>query len=78
MAYLAGEARFSPQLMPRIKAMLVSDIDRVGGCGIKIHPDFWYANLYHWLFGDTHLWRGNVGIPFPLPKFPYPQNANQR
>jgi Protein of unknown function (DUF3800) len=74
-AYVAGEQRFSPQLMPAIQPLLANSA-RVGGIGIKIHPDFWYANLYHWLFGDTHFWRGNVGHPYPLLTHPFARNAS--
>jgi hypothetical protein len=28
---------------------------------IKLHPDGAYLNLYHWLFGDSHDWRGKPG-----------------
>jgi hypothetical protein len=77
-AYVGGEPRFSPELMAVIRPMLATNGDRVGGIGIKIHPDFWYANLYHWLFGDTHLWRGNIGHPFPLPSHPYRRTPNER
>lgn len=77
-AYVAGESRFSPQLIPAIRPLLARDGDRIGGFGIKIHPDFWYANLYHWLFGDTHFWRGNTGHQFPLATHPYSRSPIQR
>ena len=77
-AFVAGEQRFSPQLMTAIQPLLATNGSRVGGIGLKIHPDFWYANLYHWLFGDTHFWRGSIGHPFPLLARPYPRNATQR
>jgi hypothetical protein len=76
--YVAGESRFSPNLMPVIRPMLATNGERVGGFGIKIHPDFWYANLYHWLFGDNYFWRGNWGRPFPLPSHPYHRSAEER
>jgi hypothetical protein len=75
MAYLSGEGRFSPELMPAIKPMLAGEPGRVGGFGIKIHPIYWYLNLYHWLFDDTHLWRGNWGTPLPVTNLPYARNA---
>jgi hypothetical protein len=43
----------------------------VGGCGVKLHPDYKYRNLYGWLFGDTHFWKGNNGHPLPLEGRPY-------
>lgn len=77
-AFVAGENRYSTQLIPAIRPLLATNAHRVGGFGIKIHPDFWYANLYHWLFGDSHFWRGNVGHPFPLLTHPYPRDENER
>ncbi len=66
LAFVAGESHFSPRLFPHVKALLEADKDRIGGVGLKIHPDGRYANLYHWLLGDSHFWRGGVGHPFPL------------
>jgi hypothetical protein len=77
-SYVAGETRFARQIVPLIRPLLATDVGRVGGVGIKIHPDFWYANLYHWLFGDVDFWRGNVGRGYPLLGHPYAQNANER
>jgi hypothetical protein len=78
MAYLSGESRYAPPIMDAIRPTLATSTDRVGGVGIKIHPDFWYVNLYHWLFGDAYLVRGNIGHPLPLPNFPYARNADDR
>jgi hypothetical protein len=78
-SYVAGEAKFSPRLMPTVRPMLATDGQRIGGYGIKIHPDFWYANLYHWLFGDDLFWQeGCWGSPFPLPSRPYRRSADER
>jgi hypothetical protein len=77
-AYVAGEPRFSPELVELVRPMLVTNGDRIGGFGIKIHPDYWYANLYHWLFGDSHLWRGNIGHPLPAPSHPYGRTPNEK
>jgi hypothetical protein len=77
-AYIAGEARFSPQLIEAVRPMLATNGVRIGGFGIKIHPDYWYANLSHWLFGDSHLWRGNFGHPLPTPSHPYGRTPNAR
>jgi hypothetical protein len=54
-SYVAGENRYSPPLMRLIGPMLASDAGRIGGIGVKIHPDFRYVNLYHWLFGDNEM-----------------------
>ncbi len=78
-AFVAGESRYSPQLIPTILPMLATNnLDCVGGAGIKIHPSYWYANLYHWLFRDAYLCRGNMGHPLPSLAHPYARNANER
>jgi hypothetical protein len=53
LAYVSGEATFSPAIFQRILPLLDRSTDRIGGFGLKIHPDHKYANLYHWLVGDT-------------------------
>jgi len=70
-AFVAGESNYSPPIFEVIKAMMPGDSQRKGGIGLKIHPDLQYANLYHWLLGDTHFWRGSMGFPMPLPSYPY-------
>jgi hypothetical protein len=71
LAYLCGESRYSPPVMEYIKPLFLSEWDRVGGVGVKLHPDFKYANLYHWLFGDPHIIWGRTGHPLPLPYRPF-------
>jgi hypothetical protein len=53
------------------------DGGRIGGIGLKIHPDFKYANLYHWLVGNTHFHRGSTGFPMPLKGYRYFNNDHQ-
>jgi hypothetical protein len=43
----------------------------IGGTGVKIHPDFRYANLYYWLLDDSHLRPGWKATPLPLKARPY-------
>lgn len=67
LARVAGEERYSPPLFDEfIRPLLLSETGRIGGVGLKLHPDFKYANLYHWLLGDTHYVRFGNGIPLPL------------
>jgi hypothetical protein len=75
MAYMSGEGKYSPAQMAAIKPMLAGEVGKIGGFGIKIYPNR-YMNLYHWLFGDTHKWQGNWGIPLPFVNLPYPRNAD--
>lgn len=70
-AEVSGEGRYSPPVFDKVKELLHEDMGRIGGVGVKIHPDFKYANLYHWILGDTHYCRQNWGVPYPLPNRPY-------
>lgn len=71
LAFVSGETTFSPKFFKKIIPLFDSEKDRIGGVGLKIHPDFKYANLYHWLLGDTHFVRFNTGVPLPLLGRPY-------
>jgi hypothetical protein len=77
VALVAGESTYSPTVFGAIKPMLPEELGRTGGIGLKIHPDFKYANLYHWLLGDQYLVRGGTGHPLPLPDRPYSSGPHQ-
>jgi hypothetical protein len=63
---VAGEAKFSPAIFEDgILPLLRTDSGCKGGRGLKIHPDFRYGNLYHWLLHDSHLVRYQSGISLP-------------
>lgn len=72
LSFASGENKYSPPVFEAIKRLLLRDLfGRVGGIGLKIHPDLRYANLYHWLVGDGYIRKGNVEIPLPIKRFPY-------
>jgi hypothetical protein len=72
LSYVSGEDEHSPPLFEgQIKGMLREEGGRIGGVGLKLHPDFCFANLYHWLLGDDTLWKNGVGKPMPLDGWPY-------
>ncbi|OGP94190.1 MAG: hypothetical protein A2Z19_01465 [Deltaproteobacteria bacterium RBG_16_54_18] len=71
LSRVAGEFTHAPPVFEKIRRIFFSDSGRIGGIGLKLHPDFNYANLYHWLVGDDTLWRFNVGARLPLPNRPY-------
>lgn len=71
VAMVGGEPQFAPPVFAAIKRLLLTDMGRIGGVGLKIHPDYRYVNLYHWLLGDRYLVRGNSGIPLPDARSPY-------
>lgn len=71
LAAIAGESSFAPPVFEMVKPLLQTDMGRIGGVGLKLHPDFCYANLYHWLLGDSHFYRRGSGYPMPLATYPY-------
>ena len=70
-AFVSGEDTYSPNLFAAILPFVYRMYDCHGGRGVKIHPDYRYANLYHWLLGDTHAVRYPTGLPYPLISRPY-------
>lgn len=75
LARVSGEDRYSPKVFSMILPMFREEFGRRGGCSFKIHPDFKYANLYHWLLGDSHFVRNSSGSPMPLKNRPYSTSA---
>lgn len=71
LAYVSGEKKWSPAIFTRLLPLFYTDSGRRGGVSAKLHPDFVFGNLYHWLFADTHLWKYNMGVPLPLASRPY-------
>ena len=59
-----------------VKPFLASEAGRIGGVGLKLHPDFSCANLYHWLLGDAHFFRRNMGWPLPFKDRMYVKDPN--
>lgn len=77
LAYVGGEGKYAPPLFENhIKPILRSERGRIGGVGLKLHADLRYANLYHWLLGDTHFHKGNVGHPIPANGHAYVNSAD--
>jgi len=75
LARVAG----SPWAVPAfefIRPLLRSDGRRIGGVGLKLHPDYTLANLYHVLVGDGELWKGMSGWPLPRRDLPYFEDAS--
>lgn len=74
LAAASGERQYSPLVFESIKRILCDDSGRIGGVGFKMHPDYCYVNLYHWLLGDPHYHRCNTGYPLPMEGRPYINN----
>ena len=67
-AHIGGETTWAPSTFHHIEPLLCrSWMGSVGGAGVKLHPDFRLANLYHWLLGDQHF-RG-VTLPLTTRKY---------
>jgi hypothetical protein len=71
LAVVSGEQTFAPPVFELVKRILDASMGRIAGFGLKLHPDFRFANLYHWLLGESHFWKGNAGVPMPLGGRPY-------
>lgn len=72
-AMVAGHKEFAGKIFPAIKAILRTSEGRVGGIGLKIHPDYSYANLYHWLLGDQRFKNSDL----PIANRPFSANENK-
>jgi hypothetical protein len=69
-SFVAGESNWSPDVFRGgVLPLIREDSGRKGGCGLKIHPDRRYGNLYHWLLEDKTFWRGNMGTGLPWDYF---------
>jgi hypothetical protein len=73
--FLAGEAQYSPHIFnTSVRPLLKTD--PIGGSAIALHPEARYANLYHWLIGDSVFMERALGHPLPDPKYPYLEDAD--
>jgi hypothetical protein len=71
IAAVSGEHRFAPPIFNGVKRLLYDDGGRIGGVGLKLHPDLRYVNLYHWLVGDQYYRRAGSGWGLPKSGHPY-------
>ena len=78
-ALVAGHSNYAQPVFENVKPLFPTNMGCIGGLGVKIHPDFLYVNLYHWLFGDDHhiQFRRNIGIPLPASQRPYASDPMQ-
>jgi hypothetical protein len=77
VAYVGGETPYSGRTFESVKPILRTDGGRVGGVGVKLHPDLRYGNLYHWLLGDDYYFKGHSGVPLPYSGWPYFSSADR-
>jgi len=76
LAYVSGENVYSPPLFQSIHPLLDHESGRIGGVGLKLHPDSKFVNLYYWLVGDKYYKRGSLGLPLPMANYPYYADPN--
>jgi Protein of unknown function (DUF3800) len=76
VSYVGGEENWAPTTFESVRRIVRNDGGRLGGIGVKIHPDGRYANLYHWLFGDSYLKRAGMGRPLPIKGRAYFSSAS--
>lgn len=65
-AYVAGESTYSPPVVKLLLPLFPTAYGRRAGYSIKIHPSYNFANLHHWLFGESDWVRSQMGTPMPL------------
>lgn len=66
LSAVAGEKEYAPDILKTFRHLFDGESRRIGGIGVKIHPDYKYVNLYHWVIGDKLYARGS-GV-WLLPK----------
>lgn len=77
-SYVAGEGKYAPKVFQSgVLPLLRSDFGCVGGRGLKLHPDYSYRNLYHWLLGDEMFVRFQGGHMLPSKSYRYSESADE-
>jgi hypothetical protein len=74
---VSGEPRYSSEVFELIRPILRRGYDRAGGIGLKLHPEYVYANLYYWLLGDRQWTRDQMARPLPDPGLPFYDHPNE-
>ena len=66
-AFVSGETQYSPTTFKSILPLLDRDgfSGRIGGVGLKIHPDYIYKNLYYWLLDEIKFKKYDEEISIP-------------
>jgi hypothetical protein len=77
LAHVSGEDTHSKPIVDEIKPLIYSDLGRVGGVGVKLHPDYKYRNLYHWLFGDARFTDHPFEIQLPQKDSPFSKSPQK-
>jgi hypothetical protein len=76
VASVSGGNSFSLAVSDVVRSMLARELGRIGAVELKIHRDFKYLDLYHWLLGDPRFVRFMSGFPTPIPSYQYSVGPN--
>ena len=77
VARVSGEPIYSLPVFELIRPLLRRNEDRIGGIGLKIHPEYVYQNLYHWLLHDRVCLRDGALESLPDPNRPFAEHPNE-
>lgn len=75
-ALVGGDEQCSGGVFASVKGLLARERGRTGRVGLSLHPYYMYANLYHWLVGDTYFWMHDTEFALPLACYPYGSSAD--
>lgn len=75
-AVVGGDRQYAGELFAPVRGLLARKQGRTGRVGLSLHPYYMYANLYHWLVGDSHFWMHGTGFALPLACYPYSSRAD--
>ena len=70
-AVVSGDSQWSGRVFASVRRLLGRERGRAGRVGLSLHPYYMYANLYHWLVGDTYFWMHGTEFALPLACYPY-------
>ncbi len=74
-AKVGGENKYSKIIFKHIKQLLHRRTSKIAGYGLKIHPEYIYDNLYHWLIDEEFKYAGfQVCEEYPIYGKPFRNN----
>jgi len=76
LSRISSEHRHSEEVFELVKPLFRQSGERIG-IGVKVHPDFVHANLYHWLLADSYITRDGQPRPLPDPTLPFADHPNE-
>lgn len=77
-AMVSANDKYATAIWPSVRRLFREESSRKGGVGLKLHPDYSYLNLYHWLLEDDTFWRFNTGHPLPMRGRPFYERPDKR